>query len=163
MHDLTILDVDEVVQRMSQADLAFIKRMIQTSRSGTGFLNDIEHSVDNLATITRPVLVMYSSNDKTVSPKNARRVANEVATCELYPVPSDTHLIWIWQIWGCGLEQAVIVSPILMSPSLPNIRGRPNTACTRRCASLRQRVIRALGGSFPMSLEQGFPKTEHLC
>ena len=50
-----------------------------------------------------------------------------------------------------------------MSPSLPNIRGRPNTACTRRYASLRQQVIRAFGGSFPMSLEQGFPKTEHLC
>jgi len=95
MHDLTMLDVDEVIQRMSPDDLAFIKRMIQTSRSGTGFMNDIEHRVDNLAAITKPVLVMYSPNDKTVSPKNAQRVANEVATCELYEVPSDTHLIWI--------------------------------------------------------------------
>jgi pimeloyl-ACP methyl ester carboxylesterase len=95
MHDLTILDIDEVVKRMSPGDLDFIKRMIQTSRSGTGFMNDIEHSVDNLAAITKPVLVMYSPNDKTVSPKNAQRVAREVATCELYEVPSDTHLIWI--------------------------------------------------------------------
>lgn len=95
MHDLTILDVDEVIKRMSQDDLAFIKRMIQTSRSGTGFMNDIEHRVDNLAAITKPVLVMYSPNDKTVSPKNARRVADEVATCELYEVLCDTHLIWI--------------------------------------------------------------------
>lgn len=95
MHDLTMLDVDEVIQRMSQDDLAFIKRMLQTSRSGTGFMNDIEHRVDNLAAITKPVLVMYSPNDKTVSPKNAQRVAREVATCELYEVPSDTHLIWI--------------------------------------------------------------------
>jgi len=95
MHDLTVLNVDEVVKQMSEDDLAFVKRMIQTSRSGTGFLNDIEHSVDNLATITRPVLVMYSPNDKTVSPKNAQRVADEISTCELYEVPSDTHLIWI--------------------------------------------------------------------
>jgi pimeloyl-ACP methyl ester carboxylesterase len=95
MRDLTVLNVDEVVKQMSEADLAFVKRMIQTSRSGTGFLNDIEHSVDNLATITRPVLVMYSPNDKTVSPKNAQRVADEISTCELYEVPSDTHLIWI--------------------------------------------------------------------
>lgn len=95
LHDLTILDVDEVFKRMSPGDLDFIKRMIQTSRSGTGFMNDIEHSVDNLAAITKPVLVMYSPNDKTVSPKNARRVADEVATSELYEVPSDTHLIWI--------------------------------------------------------------------
>jgi len=95
MHDLTILDVDEVIKRMSPGDLDFIKRMIQTSQSGTGFMNDIEHRVDNLAVITKPVLVMYSPNDKTVSPKNAYRVASEVATCELYEVPSDTHLIWI--------------------------------------------------------------------
>ena len=95
LHDLTILDVDEVLERMSPGDLDFVKRMIQTSRSGTGFMNDIEHHVDNLAAITQPVLVMYSPNDKTVSPKNARRVAAEVTTCELYEVPSDTHLIWI--------------------------------------------------------------------
>lgn len=95
LHDLTILDIDEVVKRMSPGDLDFIKRLILTSQSGTGFMNDIEHSVDNLAAITKPVLVMYSPNDKTVSPKNAYRVASEVATCELYEVPSDTHLIWI--------------------------------------------------------------------
>ena len=95
LHDLTILDVDEILKRMTEDELTFIKRMLQTSRSGTGFMNDIEHRVDNLAAITRPVLAMYSPNDKTVSPKHARRVASEVASCELYSVPSDTHLIWI--------------------------------------------------------------------
>ena len=95
LHDLTVLDVNMVMQKMSQEDLAFVKRMLQTSQASTGFLNDIEHKVDNLATISKPVLVMYSPNDATVSPKNARRLANEIATCELYEVPSDTHLIWI--------------------------------------------------------------------
>jgi len=95
LHDLTVLDVNMVINRMSQDDLAFVKRMIQTSQASTGFLNDIEHKVDNLATITKSVLVMYSPNDRTVSPNNARRVASEIATCELFEVPSDTHLIWI--------------------------------------------------------------------
>jgi pimeloyl-ACP methyl ester carboxylesterase len=95
LHDLTVLDVNMVMKRISSDDLVFIKRMIQTSQASTGFLHDIEHKVDNLATITKPVLVMYSPNDATVSPKNARRIANEIATCELYEVPSDTHLIWI--------------------------------------------------------------------
>lgn len=95
LRDLTVLDASVVINRMSQDDLAFVKRMIQTSQASTGFLNDIEHKVDNLAAITRPVLVMYSPNDKTVSPKNAQRVASEIATCELYEVPSDTHMIWI--------------------------------------------------------------------
>ena len=95
LHDLTVLDVDEVVKCMTEDDLTFIKRMLQASRSGTGFMNDIEHRVDNLASISVPVLVMYSPQDRTVSPKNAQRISDEVTTCELYAVPSDTHLIWI--------------------------------------------------------------------
>ena len=108
LRDLTVLDADTVVKRMSQDDLTFIKRMIQTSQASTGFLNDIEHKVNNLATITKPVLVMYSPNDKTVSPNNARRVASEIATCELFEVPSDTHLIWIGksakEVWNKRLS-----------------------------------------------------------
>lgn len=95
LHDLTVLDVNTVIKRMSTDDLAFVKRMLETSQASTGFLNDIEHTVDRLATITQPVLVMYSPNDATVSPRNAQRIANEIATSELYEVPSDTHLIWI--------------------------------------------------------------------
>lgn len=95
LHDLTVLDVNMVLQRMGPDDLTFVKRMLQTSQASTGFVNDIEHKVENLSTITKPVLVMYSPNDRTVSPKNARRIASEIATCELYEVPSDTHLIWI--------------------------------------------------------------------
>ena len=95
LHDLTVLDVNMVIRKMSQEDLAFLKRMLQTSQASTGFLHDIEHKVDNLAIIRKPVLVMYSPNDATVSPKNARRLADEIATCELYEVPSDTHLIWM--------------------------------------------------------------------
>jgi pimeloyl-ACP methyl ester carboxylesterase len=108
LHDLTVLDVDMVIKRMSQDELTFLKRMIQTSQPSTGFLNDIEHKVNNLATITKPVLVMYSPNDKTVSPNNARRVASEIATCELFEVPSDTHLIWIGksakEVWNKRLS-----------------------------------------------------------
>jgi pimeloyl-ACP methyl ester carboxylesterase len=95
LHDLTVLDVNMVLKRMSPDDLAFVKRMLQTSQASTGFLNDIEHTVDHLATITKPVLVMYSPNDATVSPRNARRVASEIVTSELFEVLSDTHLIWI--------------------------------------------------------------------
>jgi pimeloyl-ACP methyl ester carboxylesterase len=108
MHDLTVLDVNMVIKRMSQDELAFVKRMLQTSQASTGFLNDIEHKVDNLATITKPVLVMYSPNDGTVSPKNAQRLAREITTCELFEVLSDTHLIWIGksakEVWNKRLS-----------------------------------------------------------
>lgn len=100
LRDLTVLDANVVLNRMSHEDLAFVKRMIETSQASTGFLHDIEHKVDNLDAISRPVLVMYSPHDKTVSPRNAQRVAREISTCELYEVPSDTHLIWIGESAG---------------------------------------------------------------
>lgn len=92
---LTTLEPDLVMKRMTPDDLAFIQGLIGTFRSGTGFLHDIEHEVDDLTGITAPILAIYSPNDKSVPPQNAKRVAAEVATCELYEVPSDTHLIWI--------------------------------------------------------------------
>jgi len=95
LQEMTTLDVDVVIERMSQEDLRFVHRLIKTFRSGTGFMNDLNHRVDDLSGISVPVLVMYSPYDKSVPPKNAKRVAAEVATCELYEVPADTHLIWI--------------------------------------------------------------------
>ena len=95
LQEMTTLDVDVVIERMSQEDLRFVQRLIKTSRSGSGFMNDLNHRVDDLSGISVPVLVMYSPYDKSVPPKHARRVAAEVATCALYEVPADTHLIWI--------------------------------------------------------------------
>ena len=95
VQQLTTFDVNEVLNRMNKDDLMFVRRMIETSRSRTGFINDIEHHVDDLSGIVAPVLVMYSPNDKFVPEKNAMRVAAEVKRCELYEVPADTHLIWI--------------------------------------------------------------------
>jgi pimeloyl-ACP methyl ester carboxylesterase len=95
MRELTTFRVEDVLQRMTQDDIRFVKRMLQSVRSGTGFMNDIEHRVDQLQTIRVPVLVMYSPNDKSVPAKNAQQVAREVAHCELYEVPADSHLIWI--------------------------------------------------------------------
>lgn len=92
---MTPLDAHEVIQRMSLDDLRFVHRLLATCQSGTGFMNDLEHRVDDLSGIAAPVLVMYSPYDKSVPPKNAKRVAAEVATCERYEVPADTHLIWI--------------------------------------------------------------------
>jgi pimeloyl-ACP methyl ester carboxylesterase len=68
LQPMTTLDINVVMQRMSPEDLS---------------------------SISAPVLAMYSPFDKSVPPRHAKRVATEVATCELYEVPADTHLIWI--------------------------------------------------------------------
>ena len=95
MSQLTARDVDEVLERMSEGDVGFVYNMINTSRSGRGFMNDIEHEVGNLSGIAVPVLAMYSPFDGSVSPINSQRVASEVAGCELFEVPADSHLLWI--------------------------------------------------------------------
>jgi pimeloyl-ACP methyl ester carboxylesterase len=91
----TTLNADDVLRRMSQDDIAFFKRMLQTMRSGNGFVNDLEHRVDDLHSIQVPVLAIYSPHDKSVPPSNAQRIACEVAGSELFETPADTHLIWI--------------------------------------------------------------------
>lgn len=103
MQEFTVLNVEEVLQRMSQEDIRFVQQMIRTMQSGTGFISDIEHRVEQLQTIQAPLLVLYSPYDKSVPAHNAQRVAAEVAHCELYEVPADSHLIWIGpaaaQVW----------------------------------------------------------------
>lgn len=95
MSQLSVLDAREVIERMSAEDLLFVRRMIATSRSGRGFVLDVEHRVDDLRGIRAPVLAMYSPNDRAVPPEHAHRVAREVAGCELFEAPADSHVIWI--------------------------------------------------------------------
>ncbi len=95
LRGLTTLDPEYVLRRISRKDIAFFTRMLQTMRSGDGFLNDMEHRIDDLHTIRVPVLALHSPYDKSVPLRNAQRVAREVATSELCETPADTHLIWI--------------------------------------------------------------------
>lgn len=95
MRELTTLDVDKVIARMSPDDLAFVRSIIEASQSGTGFLNDLDHVAGDLSAIAAPILAIYSPFDRAVPPRNALRVARETATCELFEVRADSHLIWI--------------------------------------------------------------------
>jgi pimeloyl-ACP methyl ester carboxylesterase len=95
MKQLTALEIGQVMQRMSKEDLQFVYNMIESSQSGKGFICDIEHVVAGLSDIKAPVLAMYSPNDGAVSPSNSKRLGDEVPSCELFEVPSDSHLLWI--------------------------------------------------------------------
>jgi pimeloyl-ACP methyl ester carboxylesterase len=95
MRELTTLEVDQVIARMSPSDLEFVRKMLKASRSGTGFVNDLDHVVGDLSAITVPILAMYSPFDRAVPPRNAQRVARETANCELFEVRADSHLLWI--------------------------------------------------------------------
>lgn len=106
--ELTTLDVASVVRGMGAADLAYVVRMIEASRSGRGFLNDIEHQVNDLSGIACPTLAMYTRHDKAVRPENALRLAREISECAVYDTLADCHLIWIGKsadaVWNRRLE-----------------------------------------------------------
>jgi pimeloyl-ACP methyl ester carboxylesterase len=106
--ELTTLNVREVVGNLSDDDFAFVTRMIETSQSGSGFLNDIEHEVGGLGDIACPTLAMYSAHDKAVSPENAIRLADAMPKCLTYATQADCHLLWIGksanEVWDRRLE-----------------------------------------------------------
>ncbi|MCP3032451.1 alpha/beta hydrolase [Halobacillus sp. A1] len=108
MSSLTTDPVDEYLNKLSPNDRRFIYDMLQTSRSGKGFVMDIDHTVSDLSKITVPVLGMYTQKDKSVDYSNAILLQSTVPTCEIYEVKSDSHLIWIGenaaQVWNKRLE-----------------------------------------------------------
>ncbi len=93
--ELTTLDVRTVVREPSPEDFAYVIRMVNASRSGRGFLNDLQHQVDNLDAVTCPVLAMYSPHDKAVRPQNSTRLVQALSHCEVVATLADSHLIWI--------------------------------------------------------------------
>ena len=64
---LTTLDAAAVIARLTADDLAFVRRLIETSQSGNGFIQDLEHRVDSLAGIKIPILFIENFGSKTPS------------------------------------------------------------------------------------------------
>lgn len=95
LQELTTLPAGEVLARMAPADLAFVRAMLATSRSGEGFLLDLEHTAERIADIAAPALILYSPHDASVPQAHALRAARELPQCALAAVPADSHLIWI--------------------------------------------------------------------
>jgi pimeloyl-ACP methyl ester carboxylesterase len=108
MKQLTTLPIDEVMRKMNHQDIEFVKNMIMTSQSGTGFLNDLEHKIVDLNEISVPVLAIYSRNDKGVLFDNAERLVKEIKNCELFETHAESHLIWIGpsanEVWNKRIE-----------------------------------------------------------
>jgi len=108
MKQLTKLPIDEVMRKMNHEDIEFVKNMILSSQSGTGFMNDLEHKIVDLNKISVPVLAIYSRNDNGVTFDNAERLAKEIKNCELFETNADSHLIWIGpsanEVWQKRLE-----------------------------------------------------------
>lgn len=92
---LTTHDVRSVVEGLCPEDFAYVVRMIEASQSGQGFLNDLQHRVRDLDTVTCPTLALYSPYDHAVRPENSQRLVPVLPHCEVVATSASSHLIWI--------------------------------------------------------------------
>jgi pimeloyl-ACP methyl ester carboxylesterase len=94
MGSLSVLNPAQVVMTMTpeqrQAALAFLL----ASRSGFGFMHDLQHVCGDLRRITAPTLVIASKYDGSMDLSHAHYAADYISNAELYVAPSESHLMW---------------------------------------------------------------------
>ncbi|CAM3447111.1 alpha/beta hydrolase [Deinococcus saxicola] len=104
LSQLSSLPIQQVMAELTPADQRFVEDMIRSQNSGQGgFMNDIQHILPDLQAVTAPTLVMFSPNDRAVSPKQARFLLAGLPNAETAEVQSTSHLLWIGpqaqQVW----------------------------------------------------------------
>jgi pimeloyl-ACP methyl ester carboxylesterase len=94
MGSLSSLNTAQVVTTMTpeqqQAALAFLL----ASRSGAGFLHDLQHQCGDLQRITAPTLVIESKYDGSVDASHASYAADHIPNADLFISPAESHLMW---------------------------------------------------------------------
>lgn len=91
---LSSLNADEIMNVWDEKKRRTVLEFLLSSRSGAGFLNDINHTFDELNLIAVPTLIIASTNDKSVSPQNSIKAAQQIKGAELLMIPAECHLIW---------------------------------------------------------------------
>jgi pimeloyl-ACP methyl ester carboxylesterase len=104
MGSLSYLDPAQVVATMSreqqQAALAFLL----ASRSGSGFLHDLQHHCGDLQRISAPTLIIESKYDGSVDASHATYAADHIANAELFVSPAESHLLW-FSSYNAAIEE----------------------------------------------------------
>jgi pimeloyl-ACP methyl ester carboxylesterase len=64
------------------------------SRSGSGFMNDLQHHCGDLRRITAPTLIIASKYDGAVDASHASYAADHISNSDLFISPAESHLMW---------------------------------------------------------------------
>ena len=94
MSGLSTLRPEVVVSQMSPAEKQSILDFILVSRSGSGFLNDLNHKCGDLNRITAPTLVIDSKFDGSKSSFHAEYAVSKIQGSILMKSNAESHLIW---------------------------------------------------------------------
>ena len=94
MRSLSSLDPAQVVATMSQEQRQAALRLLLASRSGSGFMNDLQHHCGDLRRITAPTLIIASRYDGSVDASHANYAADHIPNADLFISPAESHLLW---------------------------------------------------------------------
>ncbi|GCE31589.1 hypothetical protein KDA_70730 [Dictyobacter alpinus] len=94
MWGLTCLPIDQVLSAMSPDQRKGALAFLQASRSGSGFLHDIQHHCGDLGRVTAPVLVITSKYDGLVDSSHAIYVQDHIPQAQLFVSEAESHLMW---------------------------------------------------------------------
>jgi pimeloyl-ACP methyl ester carboxylesterase len=117
MSNLTTLDVDQILNHMTEAQQALALKLICESRSGSGFLADMKHRSGDLSRITAPTLIIHSRLDGSVDFTHAEYSARHIPHAELFAAPAESHFIWFGP---AGTDIEARLAEFLREPALEN-------------------------------------------
>jgi len=92
--NLSALPPAQVLAAMTPAQQRGTLDFLLASRSGEGFLNDLQHGAGDTHRITAPTLVIGSEHDGSIEAEGANAVAVDIPGKEVLIVPAESHLVW---------------------------------------------------------------------
>ncbi len=94
MGSLSSLNPTQVVATMTPEQQQGALALLLASRSGSGFLHDLNHLCGDLSRISAPTLVIASKYDGSVDASHAHYAADHIPHAELFMSPAESHLLW---------------------------------------------------------------------
>lgn len=101
---LSSLDPAQVMATLSYEERQGALTMLQSLRSGAGFLNDYQHICGDLSRITAPTLIIRSEYDGSIDSSHAAYAAERIPKAQLFVSPAESHLLW-YSSYNKGIEE----------------------------------------------------------
>jgi pimeloyl-ACP methyl ester carboxylesterase len=104
MGSLSSLNSAQVIATMSQEQQRAALTLLLASRSGSGFLHDLQHRCGDLRRITAPALIIASKYDGSVNASHASYTSDHIPHVELVVSPAESHLMW-FSSYNAAIEE----------------------------------------------------------
>ncbi|WP_195573953.1 alpha/beta fold hydrolase [Paenibacillus sp. 1001270B_150601_E10] len=94
MESLTTLNAKTIIETLDDKQLHTMKQFVATQRSGSGFINDIQHDSGDLSRIKAETLVIFSKYDGTIPYRHVEYAMERIPHAKLCLTEAESHLMW---------------------------------------------------------------------